>query len=247
MQLFKISLTNWFKIMILGFVIIILIIFGYFTFFKKSIRVSNIFPDDFTSKQNIVKNVKKIIEKNMNRFIDGNEKKEKYRFKTSKIKNNMTGEESSIKDKSYLDYKTFNITLFFSDENAENLIGESREIKVSSNNIVSLTRGILIELIKGPETKKLYPVINQKTTIRAIYYHHGCIYIDFHKNINDNKHMGSTGELLLLYSIVNTLTQFQEIRFVRFLIDGKEKKSFETRHLSLDENISKNENINVNR
>ena len=69
MQLLKISFTNWFKIIILGFILVLLVIFGYFTFLKKNINISEIIPQDYTSKQNIVKNVKKLIETNMNMII----------------------------------------------------------------------------------------------------------------------------------------------------------------------------------
>lgn len=241
MNLFKISITNWFKIIVLSSLIVLLIIFGYFAFVKKSVTAADLIPDQLISRQDAVKLIKNIIETNMNRLIGDNQKKEEYRIKSGRIPP-LTEE---VQAKSYaLEYKTFNITLFFSDANAENLVGETREIKVESDDIISLTRGILMELIKGPAKEGNYPVITDKTRLWAIYFNNGCIYLDFHKNINDNLHMGSTGELLLLYSITNTLTQFQEIQKVRFLIDGTEKKSFETRHNRIDEDITKNEFIN---
>lgn len=108
------------------------------------------------------------------------------------------------------------ITLYFSDGNAQYLIPESRMIKMTDYP----AKQAIIELIKGPKNDNLYPTIPQTTRVNALYVSDKIAYIDFSSEIIEDHPGGSTGELLTIYSIVMTLTSFPDIDKVQFLVDG---------------------------
>lgn len=108
------------------------------------------------------------------------------------------------------------INLYFSDENAQYLVPESRKIKLTDYP----EKQSIVELIKGPRNNKLYPTIPQTTRVNALYVSDRIAYIDFSSEIIEDHPGGSTGELLTIYSIVMTLTSFPDIDKVQFLVDG---------------------------
>ncbi|HKK83262.1 MAG TPA: GerMN domain-containing protein [Atribacterota bacterium] len=108
------------------------------------------------------------------------------------------------------------ITLYFSDENAQYLVPESRKVKRTD---YPATQSI-VELIKGPRNNRLYPTIPQTTKVNALYVSDNIAYIDFSSEIIEDHPGGSTGELLTIYSIIMTLTSFSDIDKVQLLVDG---------------------------
>ena len=63
---------------------------------------------------------------------------------------------------------------------------------------------------------------------------------NFDKNIKKSFAGGSTGEELLVNSVVKTLTEFPEVKQVCFLIDGKEIETL-SGHMDLSEPIKKSD------
>ena len=81
----------------------------------------------------------------------------------------------------------------------------------------------MAELIKGPHTD-LNPTIPQGVGLLQRYVDgRGTAYVDFTRDLQ-TKHPGGTGgELLTIYSIVDTLTaNFSEIERVNLLVEGSE-------------------------
>ena len=54
-----------------------------------------------------------------------------------------------------------------------------------------------------------------------IYIQNGICFVDFSKEFITNHSGGSSGELMTLYSITNTLTEYPTIKGVQILIEGK--------------------------
>jgi germination protein M len=113
------------------------------------------------------------------------------------------------------------VNLYFSDSQAMYLVPEKRKI----SQIPSLARQAVIELIKGPESSDLYPAIPQGTKINEVYIADDIVYIDLSKEIFENHPGGSSGELMTVYSIVNTLTEIPPIKGVQILVEGNEMES----------------------
>ena len=111
--------------------------------------------------------------------------------------------------------------LYFSDSQAMYLVPEKRKI----SQIPSLARQAVVELIKGPESSDLYPTIPEGTQVNEVYIVDDIVYIDLSEEIFKNHPGGSSGELMTVYSIVNTLTEIPMIKGVQILVEGNEMKS----------------------
>ncbi len=113
------------------------------------------------------------------------------------------------------------VNLYFSDSQAMYLVPEKRKI----SQIPSLARQAVIELIKGPENSDFYPTIPEGTQVNEVYIADDIVYIDLSEEIFKNHPGGSSGELMTVYSIVNTLTEIPPIKGVQILVEGNEMKS----------------------
>lgn len=113
------------------------------------------------------------------------------------------------------------VNLYFSDSQAMYLVAEKRKIPQAP----SLARQAVVELIKGPESSELYPTIPGGTQVNEVYIFDDIAYIDLSKEIFENHPGGSSGELMTVYSIVNTLTEIPTIKGVQILVEGNEMKS----------------------
>lgn len=113
----------------------------------------------------------------------------------------------------------YDLTLYFSDIDAEHLIPEKRRIKL--NNL--LETQAIIELIKGPFSENLFATVPPSTKVNTLYISDGIAYIDLSSDIIKDHPGGSTGELLTVYSIIMTLTSFPNIDKVQILIDGQSR------------------------
>lgn len=113
------------------------------------------------------------------------------------------------------------VNLYFSDSQAMYLVPEKRKIPQTP----SLARQAVVELIKGPENSDFYPTIPEGTRVNEIYIVDDIVYVDLSEEIFKNHPGGSSGELMTVYSIVNTLTEILPIKGVQILVGGNEKNS----------------------
>ena len=84
---------------------------------------------------------------------------------------------------------------------------------------------IIEELIRGPVNKELYPTIPSDTKVNSVTIKDNLATVDFSKEIITSDEQiphSSTTEILAIYSIVNTLTNFEEIKKVKITVEGKE-------------------------
>lgn len=110
------------------------------------------------------------------------------------------------------------ITLYFAKPNSDKLYAEKREIRVNEN--VLLERYVMEELIKGPTTEGLISPLQPGTKLNDIKTQENVSQVD----LSYDKAMTSPiGEKLLVYSIVNSLTELPHIKKVSFLKDGKKQ------------------------
>ncbi len=113
------------------------------------------------------------------------------------------------------------VNLYFSDSQAMYLVLEKRKILKTS----TLARHIVNELIKGPVNPDLYPTIPEGTGVNEVYIAGDIAYIDLSEEVFKNHPGGSSGELMTVYSIVNTLTEIPPIKGVQILVEGNERES----------------------
>jgi len=135
------------------------------------------------------------------------------------------------------------VKVLFGDYNGSNLKWESRSI-YKSKQIINQAKQIILELINGPNNTDLIAVIPEGVQLREIYIDkYNIMYVDFSKEMISNHRGGSTGELLTVYSIVNTmLINFSDIKKVQVLIEGVETESI-AGHLDVSSPLSLREEM----
>lgn len=108
------------------------------------------------------------------------------------------------------------VVLYFADQRG-NLVAEPREI----TRVKGIARRTMQELCRGPAGEGRFPVIPAGVEVKDINISDGLATVNFSRELTSSHGGGSSGELLTVYAIVNTLTQFQTVERVQILVDGR--------------------------
>ncbi|NLK00378.1 MAG: GerMN domain-containing protein [Clostridia bacterium] len=128
----------------------------------------------------------------------------------------MIGVEGEEKEE---DAESLSVALFFADDEGKSLVKEMRNIKKTEG----VARSTINELISGPTGTGLLPTIPQETMLLDINVKEdGLCIVDFSGELVSGGAAGVIPEELTVYSIVNTLTQFETIDRVQFRLGGQE-------------------------
>ena len=115
------------------------------------------------------------------------------------------------------------VSIYFAkySDNQAYLEPEIRKISKDTN----FYKTVIEELINGPLSKELYPTIPSDTKVNYVTIKDTIATVDFSKEIITSVEQiphSSTTEILAIYSIVNTLTNFEEIKKVKITVEGKD-------------------------
>ncbi|MBU5482706.1 GerMN domain-containing protein [Clostridium sp. MSJ-11] len=162
------------------------------------------------NKNNEKNNSKEVVEVSTDKKEDSKpeEKKEENKKETNKETN---GEKE--------------VVLYFSDENAEYLVGETRKI----NN--PTPKAVVEQLIMGPKGSKIFGVFPENTKVIDIEVKDKIAKVNFTKNLSqelNGNYSSITSSQLMLYSLANTLITYKDfgIEKVEIAIEGKKINLF---------------------
>ncbi len=110
------------------------------------------------------------------------------------------------------------VTLYFSDSQAMYLVPEKRQVTRTNEPLEEI---IVKELIKGPAEKGHLPTIPAETKLLSVSVVDGVAYLDFSKELQTKHWGGSTGEMMTIGSVTNSLDGVNGIKKVQFLVEGK--------------------------
>ena len=127
---------------------------------------------------------------------------------------------------------TDKITIYFPSSNGDKLLPATRKINLNREDKYQV---VVQALIDGPATDKegIY-IMPKNTQVLSVKVDKNIATVDFNKAFKTNFTGGSTGELMLIGSIVDSLTEFKDIKAVRFTVEGKPLE-FLSGHLDLTE------------
>ena len=112
------------------------------------------------------------------------------------------------------------IYLYFADQSGKKLVCQQRGMEVKQS--LSLEYQIVEQLINGPDNSKgdqLQQTVPNSTKIRDIKTEEGICYVNLSRDFI--KKNSSISEPIVIYSIVNSLTEFGNVNRVQFLIEGE--------------------------
>lgn len=120
------------------------------------------------------------------------------------------------------------VQLYFATKDAMGLQVEQRKIK---GDVMEET---VKALMAGPTTPKLSPTLPKDVELLSLKVKEGTCVVNFSETLVTHHWGGSTGELLTVYSIVNTLSQFPGVERVLILVEGRKVETL-AGHLILEE------------
>lgn len=129
---------------------------------------------------------------------------------------NDVDEDQPVEDEEVIESSELTINVYYADAMGEYLVGEARVISSENKYVDALN-----ELMKLPIDSSLFQLIPDTTKINSIVVKDGLAKVDFSKSFVEDRFVSDTVDILLIYSIVNTLTEFPEVNSVSFYIDGE--------------------------
>ena len=122
--------------------------------------------------------------------------------------------------KTETDKHAMNVKIYYPDDSGMKLVEVERKITVDDEIDKYLTA---VELLReDPAEANLTRIFPDNASLRSVTVDDDMATVDFDGSILKSFVGGSTGEEFLIGSIVDTLTNFPEVRCVKFLVDGQE-------------------------
>ena len=157
-----------------------------------------------------------------------------------------SGEASLTKNTTAANQRRINVALYFSTPGSTILQAEERSIPYHET-LQDQAKEVMLALIAGPKDK-LVPTIPEGVRLLDILVSKdGIAYVDLSGEIVSNHQGGTTGEMITVYSIVNTLsTNLPQIHGVQILVDDRSVETLKghmdlTRPLKPDLSMAKQE------
>lgn len=153
-----------------------------------------------------------------------------------KSKNQTSGETTTVTDNEGAG--ALSLTLYFANEQGDKLVKEVRSVSETD----AVAAAAIEQLIVGPAETGHFSTIPKSTRLLGISIRDRVAYVDFSREFLDNAPGGSSGEIMTIFSVVNTLTEFPTIASVRFLVDGREITTI-AGHYDLSEPVKRDESL----
>ena len=147
---------------------------------------------------------------------------------------------SSSAAKKASDVQTLTVNVYYPNEQGTKLLATPRKIETSSSK--DKYTAALESLMKGPTEKGQTAIFPKKAKLLSVTMKNGTAVVNFSKELQTNFVGGSTGEEMLVGSIVNTLTEFSEVKNVHILVEGKNIETL-SGHMDLSLPISRMTNV----
>lgn len=124
------------------------------------------------------------------------------------------------------------VSLYFLNAETNTLVPEAR--KIDAKKLLGNPYKLMVELlIEKPKNEKLASAIPEGTKVNNAVLKGDTVELDLSKEFIENQEENIEKASLSIYSIVNTLTELNEVNSVKILIDGEKNKSLNNVDLSL--------------
>lgn len=118
--------------------------------------------------------------------------------------------------------KTMTIKVYYPDDQAMNLIGSERTIDYTDSDKYTAA---VEALMQAPDADGQNAIIPKQAKLNGVAIDGDTATVDFSSDLKKHFVGGSAGEEMLVGSVVDTLTQFPEIKKVQITMDGKKFSS----------------------
>lgn len=132
-------------------------------------------------------------------------------------------------------YERVDLNLYFVNSAGDKLVLETREVVHS--NTTPMEKLVIEQLMLGPSTEGLNPVLPSNTKLISIIVKDGTCYVNFDKNFLSGS--VNAKDEVTIYAIVNSLVEIQSINKVQIAIEGETNKKYRET-ISLDNLFERN-------
>lgn len=136
--------------------------------------------------------------------------------------------------------KQIDIKVYYPDDQGIGLVTVKRQVRVEPSG--DKYKAAMESLMSGTKDKGCTVIIPKQAALRSVKVEDGLATVDFDRNLVKHFVGGSTGEEMMIGSIVNTLTEFPEVKKVRILIEGQPVETI-AGHMDLSEPLERMKNI----
>ena len=117
------------------------------------------------------------------------------------------------------------VTLYFTNKETKKVMPEAQTVDVRE--VVNNPYKLLLELlIKGPKSDKLEKTLPENTLILGTSMENNCLTINLSKEILNYNQEDENAKENLIESIVNTMTELNEVSKVKIIVEGNESEEF---------------------
>jgi germination protein M len=116
------------------------------------------------------------------------------------------------------------VVLYFTDSDKKELFPEERSIEIKQSQTAEYQ--IVEQLMSGPVDSSLKGCMPQGAKIKDIKTEDGICYVNLTSEFVNNIGNGGDTEKLAIYSIVNSLTELNNVNKVQFLIEGEKISNY---------------------
>lgn len=109
------------------------------------------------------------------------------------------------------------LTLYFANKDGTKLVKETRNVHYSTN--ISMEKLIMEQLIEGPKKSGTMATVPSGTKLISVSVADGVCYVNLSDSFKNNQN-AEVNEEIVLYSIVNSLTELQGVTKVQISING---------------------------
>lgn len=113
--------------------------------------------------------------------------------------------------------QTANLKLYFANDAGDALVAEEREVEYSSN--IVMEKLIVKNLIEGPDGDGLKATLPEGTELLDVNTTNGTCYVNFNEAFMNQDY--EISEAVVIYSIVNSLSEVSTVNRVQILVNGK--------------------------
>lgn len=120
-------------------------------------------------------------------------------------------------------YQTVQISLYFTNADGKKLYQTRHNVEFDGT--ISLEELVIRQLMAGPlDNDKLAPVMPPGTKLNKVTFKDGICYVDFSKEFLEGRE--GVSDEVIVYSVVNSLSEISSVTKVQFFIDGKPVSSY---------------------
>ena len=136
--------------------------------------------------------------------------------------------------------KSISVKVYYPDDSGMKLVEVEREVIVDDS--IDKYTAAIEALLEEPDEENLTTIFPKNTYFKRVTVEDGVATVDIDGSILKGFVGGSTGEEFLIGSIVDTLTNFPEVKCVRILVDGQEVETL-SGHMDLSAPLERMEGL----